>query len=224
MQVRTLIVEPKTVLKTVRFSGRIVANPNFSGVVQSTIQGRYQAPEAGVPALGTRVAVGDSLGRITPSFASIDASNMQQQQGDLDQQISIVQNKLRRQEQLLRSNAVALALVDETRLSLAGLIKRRTELLGSKVQAEELRAPVSGVIAAVKVVSGQVVSLTDQIFHIVDPNRVLVEALVFDQVNPDQVGEASALFASGTVVKLNRGSAAQIVNAPCFPEACQTVR
>ncbi len=202
LQVRTLIVEPKTVLKTVRFSGRIVANPNFSGVVQSTIQGRYQAPEAGVPALGTRVAVGDSLGRITPSFASIDASNMLQQQGDLDQQISIVQNKLRRQEQLLRSNAVALALVDETRLSLAGLIKRRTELLGSKVQAEELRAPVSGVIAAVKVVSGQVVSLTDQIFHIVDPNRVLVEALVFDQVNPDQVGEASALFASGTVVKL----------------------
>ena len=202
LQIRTFIVTPQTARKTVRFSGRIVANPNFSGVVQSTIQGRYQAPETGVPALGTRVVAGDSLGRITPSFASIDASNMQQQLGDLDQQISIAQSKLRRQEQLIRANAVAMALVDETRLQLAGLVKRRAELLGSKVQAEELRAPVGGVIAAVKVVSGQVVSLTDQIFQIVDPDRVLVEALVFDQVNPDSVGEASALFASGTVVKL----------------------
>ena len=202
LEVRTQILKLATSTPAVRLAGRVAANPNFSGVVQSTLSGRYQAPPGGVPALGTRVKAGADLGRVAPSFASIDASNMQQTMGDLDQQISVAQAKLRRQEQLLRTNTVAVALVDETRLQVAGLLKRRTELLGSKVQAEELIAPVDGVIAIARVVSGQVVAPTDKIFEIVDPSRLLVEALVFDETNADLVGEATALAAGETTMKL----------------------
>ena len=66
IRTRTLAVESRT--RTVRFNGRIVANPNRSGVVQSTLQGRYEAPEGGVPPLGTRVKAGDLLGRVSPAF------------------------------------------------------------------------------------------------------------------------------------------------------------
>src|SRR5262249_8924719 len=167
IRTRTAVVETKT--RTVRFNGRIVANPNKSGVVQSTIQGRYEAPEGGVPPLGTRVKAGDLLGRVAPSFASIDSSDMAQTLGSLDQEIALNRRKLARQEQLLASNVVAKATVEDIRIQLEGLEKRRSELLAARARPEDLRAPVDGVIAATRVVAGQVVAQSDQLFQIVDP-------------------------------------------------------
>jgi membrane fusion protein, heavy metal efflux system len=202
LEVRTLTARVETKIRTVRFNGRIVANPNRSGMIQSTIQGRYEAPEGGVPALGTRVKVGDLLGRVAPSFASIDTSDMAQTLGTLDQEIALNRSKLARQEHLLRSNVVAKATVEDTRIQLEGLEKRRRELLAAKARPEELRAPVDGVIAATRVVAGQVVAQSDQLFQIIDPASLLVEALVFDQINPDAVDEATAAIGADTVVKL----------------------
>ena len=203
LEVRTRKLEPSTLRRSARLTGRIVANPNFSGVVQSTIQGRYQAPPGGVPSLGQRVASGDLLGRVAPSFAAIDASNMSQQLGDIDQQVSLAQAKLARFEPLLKVNAIAKGQVEETRILLDGLLKRRAELLASRVQAEELRAPVDGVIAAVRVVSGQVVSQTDQVFQIVNPSELFVEGLIFDQIDPDAIVEAEAITGSGQTLSLS---------------------
>ena len=202
LEVRTRKLEETSHRRTARLTGRIVANPNFSGVVQSTIQGRYLAPAGGVPALGRRIAVGDLLGTVAPSFASIDASDMAQRLGEIDQQIALSRSKLERLEPLLKSSAVSRGTVDETRIQLEGYLKRREELLASRVRAEELRAPVEGVIAAVKVVSGQVVSQTDQIFQIVNPAELYVEGLVFDQIDPDAIVEAEAIVNGGTPIPL----------------------
>ncbi len=202
LEVRTRRLEPTTQRRSARLTGRIVANPNFSGVVQSTIQGRYQAPPGGVPSLGQRVAAGDLLGRVAPSFASIDASDMTQKLGEIDQQIAVTRAKLSRIEPLLKSNAVARGTVEETQIQLDGLIRRREELLASRIQAEELRAPVEGVIAAVRVVSGQVISQTDQVFQIVNPSELFVEGLIFDQIDPDAIVEAEAVTANGQTLKL----------------------
>lgn len=203
LEVRTLRLEPSTQRRSARLTGRIVANPNFSGVVQSTIPGRYQAPSGGVPLLGQRVAAGDLLGRVAPSFASIDASDMTQKLGEIDQQIAITRAKLTRLEPLLKSNAVARGAVEEAQIQLDSLIKRREELLASRIRAEELRAPVDGVIAAVRVVSGQVISQTDQVFQIVNPSELFVEGLIFDQIDPDAIVEAEAVTASGQTLKLS---------------------
>jgi membrane fusion protein, heavy metal efflux system len=202
LEIRTAILQPQRVTRTVRLIGRVAANPNFSGVVQSTIPGRYEAPNGGVPPLGAHVKAGDYLGRITPAFASIDSSDMAQTLGDIEQKLSIARAKLARQEQLLRTNVAAPALVDETRMEVEGLVKRRTDLLAARVRAEDLHAPVAGVIAVSRAVSGQVVAQTDRLFEIVDPGRVLVEALVFDQADPDAIGEATAVVSGDAVVKL----------------------
>jgi membrane fusion protein, heavy metal efflux system len=202
LQIRTRTATVETKTRTVRLNGRVVANPNHSGVVQSTIQGRYEAPAGGVPPLGTRVKAGDMLGRVAPSFASIDASDMAQTLGNLDQEIALTRSKLARQEQLLKTNVVAKATVDDTRTQLDGLEKRRGELLAAKVRPEDLRAPVDGVIATVRVVAGQVVAQTDQLFQIIDPASLLVEALVFDQINPDTVDDAIATGGTDAAIKL----------------------
>jgi membrane fusion protein, heavy metal efflux system len=202
LEIRTRTATVETRPRTVRFNGRVVADPNRSGLVQSTIQGRYQAPDEGMPALGTRVKAGDLLGRVAPSFASIDASDMAQTLGNVEQEIALARNKLARQEQLLKTNAVAMASVDDTRTQLQGLEKRRSELLAAKVRPEDLRAPVDGVIAATRVVAGQVIGQSDQLFQIVDPASLLVEALAFDQIGADAVEEALASTGGDAVFKL----------------------
>ena len=202
LEIRTQILVREKATRTVRLTGRVVANPNFSGVVQGSIPGRYQAPPGGVPALGTRVKAGDPLGTVAPSFASVDASDMAQTLGDLEQKISLARAKLGRQEQLLRTNVVARAAVDETRLEMDGLLKRKAQLLEARIKPEDLFAPVAGVIAATRVVSGQVVAQSDRIFEIIDPDQLLVEALVFDESSADLVGEATAVAAGDATVKL----------------------
>jgi hypothetical protein len=190
LEVRTTTLKTQDAVRTVRLQGRVAANPNFTGFVQSTIPGRYEAPATGVPPLGAHIKAGDLMGRVAPSFASVDASDMAQTLGDIEQKLSIARSKLARQEHLLRTNVIATALVDETRLEVDGLIKRRNDLLAARVRPEELRAPVDGVIATSRVVAGQVVSQSDKLFEIIDPSRVMVEALIFDQINPDAVTEA----------------------------------
>ena len=202
LEIRTRVATVESRPRTVRFHGRIVPNPNRSGVVQSTLQGRYEAPDGGVPPLGTKVKAGDLLGRVSASFASIDSSDMMQTLGALDQEIALNRRKLARQEQLLASNAVAKAAVEDTRIQLEGLEKRRHELLAARMRPEDLRAPVSGVIAATRVVAGQVVAPSDQLFQIIDPASLMVEALVFDQIDPDAVHEATASLAGDAVIKL----------------------
>jgi membrane fusion protein, heavy metal efflux system len=202
LEIRTRVAAVGSRPRTVRFHGRIVPNPNRSGVVQSTLQGRYEAPQGGVPPLGTKVKAGDLMGRVAASFASIDSSDMMQTLGALDQEIAVNRRKLARQEELLLKNVVARAAVEELRLQVEGLEKRRQELLAARVRPEDLRAPVGGVIAATRVVAGQVVAPSDLLFQIIDPASLMVEALVFDQLNPDAVHEATASVGSDAAIKL----------------------
>lgn len=59
------------------------------------------------------------------------------------------------------------------------------------VANEQLRAPVSGVIASANAVSGQVVEAREILFEIVDPQRMLIEALAFDMALASNIAGAS---------------------------------
>jgi cobalt-zinc-cadmium efflux system membrane fusion protein len=202
LDIRTRILAPEETARAVRFVGRIVANPNRSGLVQSTIQGRFIPPPDGVLLIGANVKAGDPLGSVAPSFISKDASDMTQTLGELDQQIALARTKLSRQESLLQSNVVARAVVDEIRIQLESYIKRRQELLAARIQPEELRAPVDGVITAARVVAGQVVSPSDALFTVVDPKSLMVEALAFDQLNGEGIEGAVSITADNAKSRL----------------------
>ena len=100
---RTLVTESAVHRKVTELPGRIIPDPNASGYVQSAVGGRLSAPPGGFPRLGTRVKQGDILGHVTPPIAAIDVSDMRQRQGELDQQISIVERRFARYEQLAPS-------------------------------------------------------------------------------------------------------------------------
>ena len=89
---------PAAFARTIELPGRIIPDPNASGYVQAAVGGRLSPPPGGFPRLGTPVKKGDVLAYVTPPIAAIDVSDMRQKQGELDQQIAIVERRLARHE------------------------------------------------------------------------------------------------------------------------------
>jgi membrane fusion protein, heavy metal efflux system len=199
--ISTLLTEPGTYRRSVELPGRIIPDPNASGLVQPSVGGRLSPPPGGFPRLGSAVKQGEVLAYLTPHMQAIDVSDMRQRQGELDQQISIVERKLVRYEQLVLSSAVARTQVEETRLELQGLRDRRAALDRIRDHPEALVAPVSGVIAEGTPVAGQMAHSTAVVFHIVDPARLWVEALSFDAVGAGAT--ATAQTANGRSLTLS---------------------
>jgi len=179
LAIRTILTEPAVHRQTIELPGRIIPDPGSSGYVQASVGGRLSAPNGGFPRLGTPVKKGDVLAYVTPPMQAIDVSDMRQRQGELDQQISIVERRLARYERLAPSGAIAQTLLEETRLELQGLNERRVSLDKVRRESEALIAPVAGVIADGTPVAGQMTQPNAVVFHIVDPTRLWVEALSY---------------------------------------------
>lgn len=176
---RTAVTEAGTHPRSIELPGRIIPDPNASGFVQTAVGGRLSAPPGGFPRLGTPVKQGDVLAHVTPPVQQVDASDMRQRQGELDQQMGIVERRLHRYERLAPSGAVAQIQLEETRLELEGLKDRRAALDRMRREPEALVAPVDGVIAEGVPVAGQIAQPNGVVYQIVNPGRLWVEALSF---------------------------------------------
>jgi multidrug efflux pump subunit AcrA (membrane-fusion protein) len=66
-----------------------------------------------------------------------------------------------------------------------------------------LRAPIDGVIAISRVVSGQVVQGQDVLFQIVDPDSLWVEAFDYGDTDPATLKHATAVGAANQPMKLS---------------------
>lgn len=198
--VRTLQLRAETLRRSIDLPGRIIPDPNTSGFVQTATSGRLSAPPGGFPRLGAAVKEGDIVAYVTPPLQAIDVSDMRQRQGELDQQMAIVERRLHRYETLAPSGAVARSLLEETKLELEGLRDRRTALDRVRLDPMPLIAPVSGVIAEGTPVAGQIAQSNSVVFHIVDPGRLWVEALSFDALAG--VGRATAKSGNGKALTL----------------------
>lgn len=190
LAIRTVSTESAVHRRTIELPGRVIPDPNASGFVQASVGGRLSAPANGFPRLGTLVKKGDVLAYVEPPLQAIDISDMRQRQGELDQQISIVERRLARYETLAPSGAIARSQLEDTRSELLGLKDRRGTLDKSRRLPEELVAPVDGVIAEGTPVAGQIAQSNAVIFHIVDPSRLWVEARSFDVLSGVQTASA----------------------------------
>ncbi|MBR1188014.1 efflux RND transporter periplasmic adaptor subunit [Bradyrhizobium sp. AUGA SZCCT0160] len=180
LALRTVMTESRAHPRAIELPGRIIPDPNASGFVQASVGGRLSAPPGGFPRLGTPVKKGDVLAYVDPPLQAIDVSDMRQRQGELDQQISIVERRLARYETLVPSGAIARSQLEDTRSELQGLKDRRGSLDRARREPEALLAPVDGVVAEGTPVAGQIAQSNAVIFHIVDPTRLWVEARSFD--------------------------------------------
>ena len=177
---RTQFSESGVHSRSIELPGRVVPDPNASGIVTAATAERLSPPPGGFPRLGQHVKKGDILAYAVVPFLAIDRSTMHQTAGDLDQQISIVERRFARQESLIKTQAVAQATLDDTRMELEGLRRRRADVDKARLEPEALVAPVDGVIASANATAGQIADSNSVIFQIVDPKRLWVEATAFE--------------------------------------------
>ena len=192
LDVRTEQLSPQSAQRAVSLIGRVIADPNSTSLVQSINGGRVMAPEGGLPRIGQAVKKGDLLARIEPTLPQADRTTILEKLGEVEQMIAIAEARLRRTRVLVEKLVVAQSQLIDAEAEIEGLRKRRQVLLDIRVEPEALRASTSGVIASARVVPGQVVQAQDVLFQIVDPAALWVEALVYGEIDPSTLGEATA--------------------------------
>jgi membrane fusion protein, heavy metal efflux system len=202
LDVRTKVVKPQTIPKAAVFVGRIIANPNRSGLVQSITGGRVIAPEGGLPRMGQSVRKGDVLASIEPPMAIADRTTISERIGEIEQGIAVAETKLRRLRAMAERSVSPQSLVVETEAELEGLRRRRDVVRDARLAPEVLHAPIDGVIGLSRVLAGQVVQAQDVLFQIVDPGSLWIEAYDYGDSDPATLKDASAMGAGNAAMKL----------------------
>ena len=191
--VRTLAVEEAELPQTVELNGKVTIDPNAGGRVQALLAGRIEAGPRGLPSPGQAVKKGEVLAYVVPSAGSIERSNQLSQLAELRASQALVRQRVTRLRAL--ADTVPRKEIEAAESELASL-GGRIGALGSGLDARDvLVAPVSGVVASVNVVLGQVVDARELLFEIVDPMRLRVEALAYDGALPSNI--AGAFVAMG---------------------------
>ena len=194
LALRTLLTEQAELPNTIELNGKIIADPNAGGRVQASQAGRLEAGPSGLPSLGQRVTKGQILAYLRPVMTSLDRGNSQSILADIDSQLSIAERKVHRFEQL--SDALPKATVEAARFDYEALKKRKAAVEASLSKSEALIAPVSGIISVANAVTGQVFDAKETLFEIIDPNRLMVEALAYDPILTTDIDNATATWNS----------------------------
>lgn len=222
--VRTMLATPGEAQPTIGLTGRVVADPQRGGLIQSATGGRVGAPGAGLPIIGQRVRAGQVLAFVEPPLQAIDRADIAREMSDLDQQVALAASGAARLRRL--AGVVPRRQIEEAGITLRGLERRRAALGRARRARELLVSPVDGVVGAAAVRAGQVVAAGTTLFEIVDRSRGYVEANLFDRRTPAPGAKAVGRTADGTTFDLvfqgaglvDRGRAApalfRVVGAP----------
>ncbi len=191
---RLLLIRTESVLesnlpKTLELSGRVIVDPNAGGKVQPTQAGRVESGPQGLPLLGQSVKKGQLLAMIRSSASAIERANQTATGFEVQSNLDLARKRLARLEQL--EGTVPQKDIETARAELQSLTRRSKVIGASAVALETLLAPVSGVVAAVNVVAGQVVDAREVMFEIVDPTRLMFEANAFDASLLGNISSAS---------------------------------
>jgi hypothetical protein len=198
---RQLSLRTRTALKgefprTVELNGRIVADPNAGGRVQTFQSGRIEAGPNGLAVLGQRVSKGQILAWLQPATTALERGTQQSTLAELVAQESVLERRLARLQQL--EGSVPQKDIEQAAIELAAF-KKRKSAVGGSLGREALVAPVSGVVSAANAAVGQVVNAQAVVFEVIDPQRLAVEALAYDPLLLDGLTKASAPITGGVL-------------------------
>lgn len=186
--------------RSIAMPGRVIPDPNASGYVQTAIGGRLQPPPGGFPPLGAKVEAGQIMAYVEPSLAAADRTSIREAKAELDQEISLAERQSARFRTLAQTGAVSRTQLEEAELTLTGLRERRAALEDLRMQAEQLIAPIPGVVSTANASPGLIAETNTEVFHIIDPSRLWVEALSFS--GEPVSGAASIGGPDGDVIQL----------------------
>ncbi len=213
--IRTTLAELSELAQSMELNGRVISDPNAGGRVQASQSGRIEPGPHGLATLGQRVKKGDVLAYIKPVANAIELGNQRAQLAEITAQHGLAEKKVKRLEAL--EGSVPQKEIDTARAEFASLAERKTAVGASLNNREALVAPASGVISAASAVTGQVVEAREVLFEIVDPQRLMVEALAYDPVILADIAGASAVLPRGISLPLVFIGGAQQLREQALP-------
>ena len=213
--IRTTAARLDELPRSIELNGRIVSDPNAGGRVQASQSGRIEPGPHGLATLGQRVKKGDVLAYIKPVANAIELGNQRAQLAEITSQHALAGKKVTRLEAL--EGSVPQKEIDAARAEFASLAERKTAVGASLNQREALVAPASGVVSAASAVSGQVVEAREVLFEIVDPQRLMAEALAYDPAILADIAGASAVLPHGAALPLTFVGGAQQLREQALP-------
>lgn len=212
---RTMVAEMRDLARSIELNGRVIADPNAGGRVQSSQSGRIEPGPHGLPTLGQKVSKGEVLAYIKPVANAIELGNQRAQLAEITSQHALTRKKVTRLEAL--EGSVPQKEIDAARAEFASLAERKAAVGGSLSNREALIAPVFGVISAATAITGQVVEAREVLFEIVDPQRLMVEALAYDAVIVADIAGASGVPPGGAALPLVFVGGAQQLREQALP-------
>lgn len=213
MGLRTIIAPEGEAAMTVQIPGRVIADPNASGLVQSVHGGRIEAGPKGLPVAGQAVRQGDVLAWVHHHAEPFAQAAQLAQRSELRAARELAEQRVKRLESL--EGTVPRKEIDAARIEARSLAERERNIGGSLNAREALRAPVSGVIARADLKSGQIVDSREVLVEVVDPARMLVEASTPDVQLGSQIDGATLVGLDG--VKLQLVGAARALRDGVLP-------
>jgi cobalt-zinc-cadmium efflux system membrane fusion protein len=177
----------------------VVADPSAGGRVQAPFDGVVEAGPRGLPLPGQAVKAGEVLAWLRPSLPPLERSARLAARAEVEARLGIARQRAARLARL--EGSVAQKDIDAARAEADGLA-RQFAALGTALDGREaLRAPVAGIVAVARATTGQRVEAGAELFEVLRPDRLMVEALAYD---PALVAglEAARGEAGGTVLAL----------------------
>jgi cobalt-zinc-cadmium efflux system membrane fusion protein len=188
LEIRTVAAAVTDAAATLELPGRVVMNPNAGGRVQSAHGGRVEAAGGLLPVAGQKVAKGQTLAYVQHHADPYARANQQAQLSELHASRLVAEQKVKRLESL--EGTVPRKEIDAARVELRSLVEREQRVSSSIGSREALVAPVAGVVASTHAIAGQIVEAREVLFEIVDPTKLLVEAVLSDVAVADAIAGA----------------------------------
>lgn len=184
--IRTVKAEARQMADSVRLVGRVVPDPSGYARVQPTQPGRVLSdPQHPLPLPGQTVKRGDVLAVLEPTLTSIDRSEQRARLATLDAGIAQTERQLQRWAGM--GEAARRKDIEDARLDLARLRQEKQQVERTALGREMLRAPIDGIVTDLHVVPGQVVAPEVTVVEVVDPDRLRVEAVLYDIVLAERI-------------------------------------
>ena len=212
---RTLAVAAGEHARAFELAGTVVMDPNAGGKVQAALAGRLEAGPQGLPLPGQSVKKGQVLAYVVPTAGALERSGQLAQQAELRAAKELAQRRLARLREL--ADTVARKDIEAAESELQSLTARLAAVGAGLRQRDALVAPVSGVVASSNAVAGQVLDAREQVFEVVDPARLRIEALAYDPAQAQDVAGASLALPGGQSVPLRFLGAARSLREQALP-------
>lgn len=198
--VRTVQAVTQRTHETFELNGHVTVDPNGAGRVMSPQPGRIEPGPGGLPHLGRQVARGEVLAYVVPTVSSLDAANQRSQLAGLAAELDLAEKRRARLAQL--EGSVPQREIEAAANAVDSLKSRLAAASGGLGTRIALAAPVSGRVSVVAATAGQVVDGREVLFEIVDPGRLMVEALAYDARVPGRIAAANGVTGDGRSIAL----------------------